>query len=249
MKRTRLTAITATIFLAIFLIMALPGAASTSYTTTQLTDNATNSEFLPQINITGQVVWSGWNGITLFSGGTTTQLASSGSMPQINDSGQVVWEDWDGSDTEICLYSSGTTTKLTDNDYPYNDSYPQINAVGQVIWASDAGSYDQIYELFLYSPDGGGQATMLTDNAYLSDYNDHMPQLNNAGEVVWLGWDGHDSEVYLFSDGVTTKLTDNAFDDVCVQINNLGQVVWQSTGWEHVIYMYSDVELGYGSPD
>ena len=69
-------------------------------TITQLTDND-YGDYSPQINNTGEVVWSGdsWGGDIFFYDGTTiTQLTDNDygiGTPQINDSGEVVWHSRD----------------------------------------------------------------------------------------------------------------------------------------------------------
>ena len=47
--------------------------------------------------------------------------------------------------------------------------------------------------------------------------------------MVWQGYDGSDGEIFLYSGGITTQLTDNAYHDQCPQINDAEQVVWE--GW------------------
>jgi len=64
----------------------------------------------------------------------------------------------------------------------------------------------------------------LTEN----DYHDSLPQINSNGDVVWLGYDGHDYEVFLYerASGNTTQLTNNDYSDSSPQINSNGDVVW-----------------------
>ena len=63
----------------------------------QLTDN-NRDDAHPQINNSGEVVWSGYDGnddeIFLYDGTTITQLTDNNyddSLPQINNTGEVVW--------------------------------------------------------------------------------------------------------------------------------------------------------------
>lgn len=60
----------------------------------------------------------------------------------------------------------------------------------------------------------------LTDD----DYWVYDPQIDN-GQVVWSGYDGEDTEIYLWTDGSVTQLTDNDVNDYFPQID-AGQVVW-----------------------
>ncbi len=167
--------------------------------TTQLTDNSSDEEN-PQINDSGQVVWEGNGGIFLYSGGLTTQLPNSvgGRTPQINDSGQVVWQEGGPLGGEIYLYSGGVTTHLS-NSNSENES-PQINSAGQVVWRGfDDGSYSKI---FLYS---NGVTTILDNPRYSSNFYEpqtfsaYVPVMNNAGQVVWEGWNGYGWEIFLAS--------------------------------------------------
>jgi len=45
----------------------------------------------------------------------------------------------------------------------------------------------------LHSP-VNAEVIELTDN----DYDDFAPQINNAGDIVWSGYDGNDWEVFLY---------------------------------------------------
>ena len=68
--------------------------------------------------------------------------------------------------------------------------------------------------------------TQLTDN----NYDDQDPQINSNGYVVWSGYDGSDSEIYLYNGTTTTQLTDNDYPDSEPQINSNGYVVWIGNG-------------------
>ncbi len=64
--------------------------------------------------------------------------------------------------------------------------------------------------------------------------------LNGSGEFVWHGFDGNDYEIFLYSSGTITQITDNDYDDVDAQINSKGKVVWY--GWDgndNEIFRYS----------
>ncbi len=97
------------------------------------------------------------------------------------------------------------TTQLTNNSAI--DASPHINASGQVVWVSCSDSHCGIN---LYS---GGITTKLTDsNRWYVDCGN--PQINDSGQVAWRCTDySADSEIYLYSDGVTTQLTSNSYAD------------------------------------
>lgn len=192
--------------------------------------------------------------IMLFDGSSVTPLSDGQSesvySPQSNNAGQVVWSEWDGTDHEIFFYDGTTVIQLTDNDRI--DRFAQINDSGAVawyglgVWLSDGASTIQIAaeggvgvqlnnngevvweggdgsdtEIFLY--DGSG-VTQITDN----DFDDHDPQINDSGLVVWWGQTHADSdyEIFRYDDGGITQITDNDYTDWRPRINNSGQAVW-----------------------
>jgi len=168
--------------------------------TTQLPNSS--GGFDPQINDSGQVIWATWDGsdvaIDLYSGGVTTQLpnSSGGFAPQINNSGQVVWQDGGSQGGSIYLYSGGVTTYISSPWSPWNHS-PQINGDGQVVWRAFSSSSTMT---FLYS---GGVTTELTNPINGNNYPQYFvggdeAHINDAGEVVWDGWDGYGWQVFLY---------------------------------------------------
>jgi hypothetical protein len=174
-------------------------------------------------------------GVTAWAGYTTAQLTNNSyadEFPQINDAGQVVWQGWDGSDYEIYLYSGGVTSQLTNNTY--DDKAPQINTSGQVIW-------HQRSRIFLFS---SGTTTQIASNIYSNSYMEAIPQINDAGQIVWQGWDGLNSAIYLYSDGVTMKLSDNTMTSAGFpQINSSGKVVWLNGYFAYGEYQAADIYL------
>jgi hypothetical protein len=64
--------------------------------------------------------------------------------------------------------------------------------------------------------------TRVTDTPY-----DEAQHEADGGNVVWTGWDGHDTEIYLRSGVIVTQLTDNEADDLAPQVSG-GRVVWQA---------------------
>ena len=69
-------------------------------------------------------------------------------------------------------------------------------------------------------------AKALTDN--IND--DENPQIHN-GQVVWVGLDGPDDEIFLYDGLSTIQLTNNSKVDDDPQIHN-GQVTWRGRGIE-----------------
>lgn len=77
----------------------------------------------------------------------------------------------------------------------------------------------------------------LTDN----NYYDTVPQINCNGDVVWQGYDGSDSEIFLYdrARGAFIQLTDNNGYDAAPQINCNGDVVWQGyDGSDFEVFLY-----------
>ena len=63
----------------------------------------------------------------------------------------------------------------------------------------------------------------LTDN----DSTDGSPHINNLGQVVWSGFDGHDYEIFLYDGVEIIQLSNNDDTDIHPVINDTGQVVWE----------------------
>jgi hypothetical protein len=219
---------------------------SDSGSTTQLTINDFN-EHSPQININGDIVWFGYDDVDseIFlrnrSDGTITQLTVNtlnDNSPQLNAAGAVVW-------VRRFLYS-GSEIRIDDGsgdvlvDWAYDSQHPQINALGHVVWYQRKTSGHN-YEVFYY--DGSRVTVLSTGDTYTSQ--DYFPKINNNGDVVWYGYDGSGSEIFLRdgSTGNVSQLTDNDFFDVSPQINNNGDVVWYENWIElgvssHEIFLY-----------
>jgi hypothetical protein len=142
-------------------------------------------------------------------------------------------------------YSANYTVKrLTNNNYM--DTGAMINDHGDVVWRCQTivekapfvfvNVEGETSEIFLYN---GSTIKQLTDN----DYYDGDPQINDNGEVVWIGSDDNDYEIYLYDGSTIKQLTNNDYDDILPQINDNGQVVW--TGLDdddyHEIFIYDGV--------
>ena len=82
-----------------------------------------------------------------------------------------------------------------------------------------------IFPVFgFYAYGQGYTITRLTDNNYV----DGSPNINNHGQVVWSGFDGHDYEIFLYDGTNIIQLTDNERNDRRPHINDNGQIVWES---------------------
>lgn len=109
-----------------------------------------------------------------------------------------------------------TVTRVTDNNY--DDFRPQLNNRGQLVWMADVGRDD--YEILFYNQ---GATKQVTNN----NIKDAFPCLNDAGLIAWLG--GNRSEtMYLFKNGVKTKISADESSKGTPAIGNTGKAVWEN---------------------
>ena len=74
--------------------------------------------------------------------------------------------------------------------------------------------------------------------------NDFVPQINDNGQVVWMGSDGNDNEIFLYDGTAIIQLTTNSDYDGNPQINNSGHVVWMgSDGNDDEIFLYDGTPI------
>ena len=67
------------------------------------------------------------------------------------------------------------------------------------------------------------------------------PRLNDANQIVWEGWDGHDYEIFKYDNGTVYQLTDNNYNDLEPRNNSQGQIVWSGyNGQDYDIYLYNE---------
>jgi hypothetical protein len=64
--------------------------------------------------------------------------------------------------------------------------------------------------------------------------------INKRGDLVWMGYDWNDGEIYLYSRGTIAQITDNEHDDTAPQINDKGEMLWLGNdGNNYEIHLYS----------
>jgi Tol biopolymer transport system component len=143
--------------LAIVGVFAGMSIAEAAYSTKSITQNA-YTDWSPQINDNGRVVWQGFDGtdfeIFVYDNAmhVTTQLTNNtyeDNSPQINNNGQVVWVGqtyFGGGNKDIFFYDGTTTLRLTNNTV--DEIAPMINDNGQIVWYGFDGTD---YEIYLYS--------------------------------------------------------------------------------------------------
>ncbi|MBU0638790.1 MAG: hypothetical protein KKB50_07995, partial [Planctomycetes bacterium] len=70
------------------------------------------------------------------------------------------------------------------------------------------------------------EVVQITDNPYYEP----VPRINNNGQCVFMGWfnpsDRRTEEIFLYDNGVLTRLTDDYIQDCSPDINDDGTIVW-----------------------
>lgn len=212
-----------------------------------IVENLTNSaegrsEQHPQINGSGDAVWSENGEIFFYDGTTITQITSTtfgNQDPEIDELGNIVWRgtltpggDSEGSTQEIFLWDGSSIMQLTNNSY--SDRLPRISN-GKVVWeAMGFGGTDS--EIFLFD---GSSVTQLTNNSF----DDSDPRISGNGDVFWVGEAGAPNagqEIFRFDGTSITRLTNNAYADRGPRVNDVGQAVW--TG-DNQIFLFDGVSV------
>jgi fibronectin type 3 domain-containing protein len=168
-------------------------------TSVQVLTTASGEYLAPQINGSDQVVWaggfSGHHNIYLWDGTSTRQISAGDpddQYPQINSRGQVAWVRgngvvsgdsqwnvwfWDGSSSRRITYTSSEMPDL------------RLNDLGQIVW-THAVAEGRTVSLWNRAP----IQRLDTDAHWNSE-----PDINNAGQVVWVGWDGITNRIFLYT--------------------------------------------------
>jgi hypothetical protein len=82
--------------------------------------------------------------------------------------------------------------------------------------------------------------TQLTNNSY----EDANPQINNDGKVVWYGYDGSDTEIFLYDGISVSQITDNSVSDLHPHLGAHGKIVWRGgDGSESEIFLYDGTSI------
>ena len=160
-------------------------------------------------------------------------------FPRVSGS-RVVWVGLEFSDTgvgsgEIYLYDGEKTIRLTDNDY--TEKYLDISGT-TVAWVGRDGD-NSTANVFVYDVLRGSttRITNYHDSGHAARPAASSPRVDGS-TVVWesnIGWDG---EIFIYSDGKVTQLTNNDYEDSSPQVSN-GNVVWMAEigkGWEVFYY-------------
>ncbi len=180
----------------------------------------------------GQYVWGeDPNSLYFYDGTQVINLnpnnMSMGTHADI-DNGEVVWAMYDGTDTEVFLYSNGTVSQITDNDY--TDDVPRISN-GQIVWHGGAIYTD--YNIYSWE---SGVTTQITVTGGI------IGAQVEDGRIVWtapgIGVDGED-DIFTYKDGVTLNISNSETRDKRPLLKD-GKVAWMSR--YYYFYEYRNVK-------
>ncbi len=207
----------------------------------------------PDINANGEVIWirdDAWvrrNDVFLYdSQGNIRSLTEGlsniprGSLraPKLNDLGQAVWiGDPPSSSPEIFLGSdpifyNGQTINRLRNEPIIKNYDPLINNKGQIVWTGITGT-DNIngssyYHSEIFSYDGNSTKQLTSGKALANSYT---PALSDTGYITWVTKNTpflpiENTDIYLYHDGVTQRITNDSNFDIAPQVNSKGEVAW-----------------------
>lgn len=200
------------------------------------------------INANGQVIWAqndigrgiadvllydGQSNITSLTGSLSNFPLGSFVSPKLNDSGQAVWTGNPPlSPPEVFFYDGSIINRFATSS---NTADLSINNDGQIVWTGTAGTGDfqgtpySSNEIFSYQ---GGSITQLTNGGTLRSFS---PSLSKAdGYVSWitestplaLSGGMQYTDVYLYHDGVTQRITNDSNGGFGPQVNSKGELAW-----------------------
>ncbi|MDX9702822.1 MAG: hypothetical protein RBU23_07245 [Candidatus Auribacterota bacterium] len=182
-----------------------------------------NLSLLSDMNDNQEIVYSRINDIYLWNGTNNTHLNMlSGKNVKINDNSDIAY--LNPYNNNIYVWDGVTNQQITTNTTSDPDIlYFAFNNLSQCTYINSS------YELYFYD----GSVTQLIASSFDSEYLDFA--LNDKGDVVWAGYDGNDSEIFLYSNGVVTQVTNNDYDDYHPDINNHGDIVYTDNGTSIIV--------------
>ena len=182
------------------------------------------SEKQVDINDAGQMVWAGFlDGtastaeIFLLDGASVHQITNdqfSNQGPRINKMGQVVWVRCDLSagspGTQIMLHDRGSIRQLSNGGIACGGA--DLNDDLEVVWITAQFGVDLWKD---------GTTLQITRQG-------SRPSINDAGTVSLSRWDAIDqvSAVWMFRDGLLTRVTESTLDATPFALNDRGEIVF-----------------------
>ncbi|TWT43995.1 hypothetical protein RAS1_03990 [Phycisphaerae bacterium RAS1] len=193
-------------------------------------------ERMSAINNRGQIVFSRrlvlsdnrTMEIFLYDHGVLTQLTNDfvyDDHASINDDGVIVWSRYSGpgETAEIAAWCDGALSLLTSN--AVDDMGPSINRWGHIAWQRRYLTGCASSESDICFFDGSQISVVFSDGR-----SNQAPRLNDLDDIVWSRYNFCDSpwtsEVWMHSNGVSSRLTTDQFEAQTADINNQRQVVW-----------------------
>ena len=203
-----------------------------------LTNNAWDDE-LPGINDQGQVVWSEYDGkdneIFLYDGHSTIQMTNNDYndyWPRINNQGMVVWEGFQpGPDDGYVLYRYDGISTNEAARAAAQFIQIQLNDRGQMAWGHLSYKYNYLNQTYIYNISSyfyDGASTLQLYSMQDLDNPGFSHELNDNGQVVWSGYVGEKTEIFLYDGTSIRRLTENDLWEHSPKLNNCGQVTWIS---------------------
>ncbi|TWT43672.1 hypothetical protein RAS1_00710 [Phycisphaerae bacterium RAS1] len=207
----------------------------------------------PTINNLGQVVFASWlipydpnsSEIFLYDHGVLTQLTNDlveDQFPHINDNGTIVWHRACGPDgtTEIVMLRDGELTQLTNDGY--KDYVPRINNLDHVTWYQWVGTGCGATEsnICFYN---GVTAEVIASTGLCNQWS----RINDSDIIAWTEYNFCNSpwtsEVYVYQDGKTTRVTTYQYEANVVDLNDVGQIVFghiELPSYDHAVDIWQD---------
>lgn len=195
---------------------------------TQITATALANRH-PKLNNYGEVVWIGGAADSAgkvenfeafhYAAGVVTQVTDNNKFNvqvRINDAGTMMWRGKGDTDFDIFTRTAGVTAQVTAD--AALDVNPQLTNDGNMVWERHDGTDDEIVLKLNQDAD----PVQITTN----DTNDCEPQVNDQGTVVWQGYDGSHWQIFMYADGVTTKLSEGAMNHTGPRLNAAGDIAW-----------------------
>jgi hypothetical protein len=195
---------------------------------TRLTANTLMNQH-PKLNNIGEVVWIAGvadsegkvaNYETFhYADGIIEQVTNNNKFNvqvRINDAGTMMWRGKGETNFDIFTRTAGVSAQITAD--AGLDVNPQISNNGHMVWERNDGKDD---EIVLKLRQAATPVQITTNNA-----NDCEPQVNDQGTVVWQGHDGSHWQIFMYADGVTTKLTDGTLENTEPRLNAAGDIAW-----------------------
>ncbi len=221
--------------------------------TLQITNNEYNN-WHPEINNNDKIVWDGFDGndFEIFSanvdGTNKVQITNNSTtdfghpvddeLPQINNKNRVVWMGFHSDNWDIFAANADGSNMFKLSGLSNDDEYPEINDNGIVVYQSKISDTD--VEILSVNANSSSNTNKVI---YNSGKENWYPQINNGNEIVWMGHNGNNWNVFSAqSNGSNVKqISDSGLDDQYPGISSSGEITWQGYDGKHwQIFLYEN---------